>query len=80
MLQSISSTEVTPLARVNGDKPGQILKNLDAGCYGIICPMVSNKKRQKICLIVMSISSQRIQKFWTNKRFNLYGGSNYAKS
>ena len=43
MLQTISTTEVTPLARVNWNEPGQIMKILDAGCYGIICPMVSNK-------------------------------------
>ncbi len=39
MLQSISSTDVTPLARVNWNEPGQIMKILDAGCYGVICPM-----------------------------------------
>ena len=44
MLQSISSTETTPMARVNWNEPGQIMKILDAGCYGIICPMVSNRK------------------------------------
>ncbi len=43
MLQAISTTDVTPLARVNWNEPGQIMKILDAGCYGIICPMVSNK-------------------------------------
>ena len=44
MLQSISTTDVTPLTRVNWNEPGQIMKILDAGCYGIICPMVSNRK------------------------------------
>ena len=44
MLQTISSTDVTPLARVNWNEPGQIMKILDAGCYGVICPMVSNKE------------------------------------
>ena len=33
MLQSISTTETTPLARVNWNEPGQIMKILDAGCY-----------------------------------------------
>ncbi len=28
---------------VNWNEPGQIMKILDAGCYGVICPMVSNK-------------------------------------
>ena len=44
MLQSISTTDTVPLARVNWNEPGQIMKILDAGCYGIICPMVSNRK------------------------------------
>ena len=43
MLQAISTTEVVPMARVNWNEPGQIMKILDAGAYGIICPMVSNK-------------------------------------
>ena len=45
MLQAISTTETTPLARVNWNEPGQIMKILDAGCYGVICPMVSNKEQ-----------------------------------
>ena len=36
MLQSISTTETTPLARVNWNEPGQIMKILDAGCYGCL--------------------------------------------
>ena len=43
MMQVISATEVVPLARVNWNEPGQMMKILDAGCYGIICPMVSNR-------------------------------------
>ena len=45
MLQAISSTETIPLAKVNWKEPGQIKKILDAGCYGVICPMVSNKQQ-----------------------------------
>ena len=44
MLQAISTTETVPLARVNWNDPGQIMKILDAGCYGVICPMISNRK------------------------------------
>jgi len=54
MLQAISTTEVVPMARVNWNEPGQIMKILDAGAYGVICPMVSNKKEAenfiKACL------------------------------
>jgi 4-hydroxy-2-oxoheptanedioate aldolase len=40
MLQAISTTAVVPLARVPWNEPGIIMKMLDAGAYGIICPMV----------------------------------------
>ena len=41
MLQALSSSDVTPLARVPWNEPGIIMKMLDAGCYGIICPMIN---------------------------------------
>ncbi|MBV7331657.1 2,4-dihydroxyhept-2-ene-1,7-dioic acid aldolase [Chloroflexi bacterium TSY] len=43
MLQAISTTDTIPLARVPWNEPGIIMKMLDAGCYGIICPMVNNR-------------------------------------
>ena len=41
MLQAIGTTAVVPLARVPWNEPGTIMKMLDAGCYGIICPMIN---------------------------------------
>jgi 4-hydroxy-2-oxoheptanedioate aldolase len=41
MLQAISTTTVTPLVRVPWNEPGIIMRVLDAGAYGIICPMVN---------------------------------------
>lgn len=43
MFQAISTTQVTPLARVSWNEPGIIMRLLDAGCMGIICPMISNR-------------------------------------
>ncbi len=40
MLQAISTTDAVPLARVNWNTPGDIMKLLDAGAYGIVCPMI----------------------------------------
>ncbi len=42
MLQAIATTAVMPLARVRWNEPGTIMQMLDAGCYGIICPMISS--------------------------------------
>ncbi|MGY9055679.1 MAG: HpcH/HpaI aldolase family protein [Alphaproteobacteria bacterium] len=43
MLQAISTTEKTPLARVPWNDPAAIMKLLDAGCYGIIAPMINSR-------------------------------------
>lgn len=43
MLQVISTTATVPLARVNWNEPGSIMRLLDAGAYGIICPMISTR-------------------------------------
>lgn len=43
MLQGISTTDTMPLARVPWLEPGIIMKALDAGAYGIICPMINNR-------------------------------------
>lgn len=43
MLQAISATPVTPLVRVSWNNPGEIMRALDAGAYGVICPMINNR-------------------------------------
>ena len=44
MLQAISTTDTVPFARVHWNEPGIIMKMLDAGTYGIICPMINSKE------------------------------------
>ena len=43
MLQAISTSSATPTARVPWLEPGIIMKLLDAGAYGIICPMINTR-------------------------------------
>lgn len=43
MLQAISTTDTVPLARVNWNEPGIIMRLLDAGAHGIICPMINTR-------------------------------------
>ena len=43
MLQGISTTETVPLVRVPWNDPAHIQKALDAGAYGIVCPMINNR-------------------------------------
>jgi 4-hydroxy-2-oxoheptanedioate aldolase len=44
MLQGISSTDTVPLVRVPRNEPGIIGKSLDAGAWGVIVPMVNNRR------------------------------------
>ncbi len=44
MLQVISTTDTVPMVRVNWNTPGDIMRLLDAGAYGVICPMVETRE------------------------------------
>ncbi|MHA2098011.1 MAG: HpcH/HpaI aldolase family protein, partial [Candidatus Kariarchaeaceae archaeon] len=44
MLQSISTTEAFPIVRVPWNDPAVIMRVLDAGAMGIVCPMVNTKE------------------------------------
>jgi len=43
MLQVIDTTDAVPLARANWNEPGGIMRLLDSGAYGIICPMINSQ-------------------------------------
>ena len=43
MLQAISTTDKVPMVRVPWNDPHYIMKSLDAGAYGVICPMINNR-------------------------------------
>lgn len=44
-LQSLGQYSATPLTRVSWLDPGLIMKVLDAGFYGVICPMINNREQ-----------------------------------
>ncbi len=78
MLQAISTTSCTPMARVNWNEPGQIMKILDAGCYGIICPMVSNRKEAENFVQACQYPPKGYRSFGPI-RASIYGGDDYSK-
>lgn len=43
MLQAISTTSAAPLVRLPWNEPAAIMRALDAGAWGVICPMVNNR-------------------------------------
>jgi 4-hydroxy-2-oxoheptanedioate aldolase len=44
MLQAISTTSAVPMARVPWNEAAIMMKLLDAGAYGLICPMINTKE------------------------------------
>ena len=78
MLQAISTTNVVPMARVNWNEPGQIMKILDAGAYGIICPMVSNKKEAENFIKACMYPPDGFRSYGPIRGL-VYGGPDYAE-
>ena len=76
MLQGISTTETVPLVRVPWNDPAYIQKALDAGAYGIICPMINTRaEAEKLA------DSMRYAPLGHRSsgpiRASLYGGADY---
>ena len=44
MLQAIGNTSTVPIVRVPWLEPGIVMKTLDAGAQGLICPMVNTRE------------------------------------
>ena len=77
MLQAISTTDVVPMARVNWNEPGQIMKILDAGAYGVICPMESNRNEAERFVQACIYPPNGYRSFGPIRGL-IYGGSDYA--
>ena len=77
MLQAISTTPVIPLARVPWNDPGRLMKILDAGVYGVICPMISNRAQAE-ALVAACRYPPRGYRSWGPVRASIYAGSDYG--
>ena len=76
MLRAISTTEVTPMVRVPWLDPAVIMRVLDAGAYGIICPMVSTAGQARELVNAARYSPLGARSFGVT-RANLYAGAEY---
>ena len=77
MFQAISTTDVVPMARLNWNKPEQIMKVLDFGAYGIICPMVSNRGQAEKFVQACMYPPKGNRSFGPTRGF-MYGGNDYV--
>lgn len=77
ILQALRASGVVPLARVPWNEPGIIMKCLDAGAYGIICPMVSTPE-QAAQLVDAVRYPPRGNRSFGPTRVSFSAGGNYA--
>ncbi|MEM6255769.1 MAG: aldolase/citrate lyase family protein [Cyanobacteria bacterium P01_D01_bin.156] len=76
MLQAMSSTSAVPLVRVPWNDPVSIMRLLDAGAYGIVCPMINN--RQEAEDFIQSCRYPPLgQRSYGPIRANVYAGNDY---
>ena len=76
MLQGISTTNTTPLVRVPWNDPAYIQKALDAGAYGIVCPMINNRAEAEKFVGAMRYAPLGYRSSGPI-RAALYGGADY---
>lgn len=76
MLQAISTTDTVPVVRAPWLEPGILMKALDAGAYGLICPMVNSAEEAENL-----VAWTRYPPLGTRSngpvRASLYGGADY---
>ncbi len=76
MLQAIASTPAVPLARVSRNEPALVMQLLDAGAYGIICPMISTATEAALFVSACRYPPAG-QRSFGPARGLLYGGPDY---
>jgi len=76
MLQAISTTATVPIVRVPWLEPGIIMKTLDAGAYGVICPMVNTREEAQRFVAYTSYAPKGTRSFGPVRAL-LYGGADY---
>lgn len=78
MLTAISTTSTVPFVRVPWNEPSMIMKVLDAGAYGVIVPMVSNRAEAERAVAACRYPPAGIRSNGPN-RVMLYAGADYQK-
>jgi 4-hydroxy-2-oxoheptanedioate aldolase len=78
MLTAISTTETVPVVRVPWLDSGIIMKMLDAGAYGIICPMINTRADAELFVSSLRYPPRGTRSFGPI-RASLYAGAGYAE-
>jgi 4-hydroxy-2-oxoheptanedioate aldolase len=78
MLTAVSTTSTVPVIRVPWLEPGILMKSLDAGAYGVICPMV-NTRDDAARLVAYTNYAPRGTRSFGPIRALLYAGADYPQ-
>jgi 4-hydroxy-2-oxoheptanedioate aldolase len=78
MLQAISTTPTVPVVRVPWLEPGILMKTLDAGAYGVICPMVNTREEAQKLVAWTSYAPKGTRSFGPIRAL-IYGGADYPR-
>lgn len=79
MLAAISTTPTIAMARLSWLDESLIMKMLDAGCDGVICPMVNSAEDAKRLVNACRYPPQGIRSFGPIRK-SIYAGPNYYKT
>ena len=77
MMQAISTTDAVPMCRVPWNDAGIIMKLLDAGSYGLICPMINTKAEAEQFVSFGRYPPLGTRSMGPNRAVQ-YGGADYA--
>ena len=76
MLQAISTSGAVPLVRPSANNPAEIMRWLDAGAYGVICPMISTRGDAEAFVAACRYPPVGVRSFGPCRGL-LYGGPDY---
>lgn len=76
-LMAMRASGVAPLVRVPWLEPGMIMKSLDAGAMGIICPMINDRKQAESFVSYMKYAPSGVRSYGPI-RASVSTGDNYG--
>ena len=78
--QAIRASGVAPLARVPWLEPGIVMKALDAGALGIICPMINNRSQAETLVSYVRYPPRGVRSYGPTRALVSAGADYYEKA
>lgn len=78
MLQAMRASGVTPMVRVPWLEPGIIMKALDAGAYGVVCPMINTAEQAARLVSCVRYPPAGVRSFGPT-RASISAGADYGR-